>query len=327
MLLADLPAPPPGMRGWPWTEDNGQSAADLADLSALPRISVVTPSFNQAQFLEETIRSVVLQRYPNLEYIIIDGGSNDGTSKIIEKYADHVAYWVSEADRGQSDAINKGFARATGEIYAWLNSDDVYLQGSLSAVARAYSRTPGSLIAGQVLVADERDGQVHTHEVIGNAPLAFERLVKFWEGPAPLGQPGIFFPAAAWRQAGGVDEDLTYAMDYSLLCTILQSTRVTGLPRPVARFRLHRQSKTTTQATAMFLESLGVSRRHWHMIGGLDSPSRRLLVDLVVQHFGQAVLARNPKDGVYLLGMALALDPLYTIDRMAFHAVKASRSK
>ncbi|MGQ0603596.1 MAG: glycosyltransferase family 2 protein, partial [Anaerolineales bacterium] len=101
----------------------------------LPRLSIITPSFNQAQFLEATLRSVLDQHYPNLEYLVIDGGSTDDSVAIIQRYADRLAYWVSEKDRGQSDAINKGLARATGEIVAWLNSDDTYLPGALAAQA------------------------------------------------------------------------------------------------------------------------------------------------------------------------------------------------
>src|SRR5205823_3046168 len=120
----------PGRVGWPWTFQGLPSAARNAE-RPWPRISVVTPSFNQGRFIEETIRSVLLQAYPNLEYIIIDGGSTDNTVEIIKKYEPGITYWVSEKDRGQSHAINKGFARATGDIFAWLCSDDVYAPGAL----------------------------------------------------------------------------------------------------------------------------------------------------------------------------------------------------
>src|ERR1700738_1526878 len=111
------------MTGWPWTTETPRLPAVRPDGSRWPRITIVTPSFNQGQFIEETIRSVLLQGYPNLEYIIIDGGSTDNTVEIIKKYEPWIACWVSEKDRGQSDALNKGFARATGQILAWLCSD------------------------------------------------------------------------------------------------------------------------------------------------------------------------------------------------------------
>src|SRR5215831_1246876 len=131
-----LPPSPADKVGWPWNDDS-ETAASIENP---PRISVITPSFNQQRFIEQTIRSVLLQKYPNLEYIIIDGGSTDGSIDIIKKYEPHLTYWESQRDRGQSHAINKGFARATGEILCWLNSDDYYLSGALHTVAKALSR-------------------------------------------------------------------------------------------------------------------------------------------------------------------------------------------
>src|SRR4051812_31313130 len=132
--LESLPPPPSGRRGWPWTECI-ESPATRPDGSTWPRVSVVTPSYNQGQYFEETIRSVLLQGYPDLEYIIVDGGSSDETLDIIKKYEPWLTFWISEKDRGQADAINKGLVRCTGEIFQFINSDDFLDQGSVHAVA------------------------------------------------------------------------------------------------------------------------------------------------------------------------------------------------
>jgi glycosyltransferase involved in cell wall biosynthesis len=133
--LKDLPLPPPRRTSWPWTEPSSPMPALAPDGSSWPRISVITPSLNQASFLEKTIRSALLQGYPDLEYIVIDGASKDGSVDIIRRYAKWLVYWVSEPDRGQSHAINKGLSKATGDIVAWLNSDDYYLPGTLKVIA------------------------------------------------------------------------------------------------------------------------------------------------------------------------------------------------
>src|SRR5213596_338381 len=134
--LRELPPAPEGKTGWPWTEETFPEEADQTS-SSPPSISIVTPSYNQAKFLEATIRSVLDQGYPNLEYIVMDGGSTDGSLEIIRRYEKHLAGWVSEKDGGAADAIAKGFSRATGTILAYLNSDDLYLPGSLHAIGEA----------------------------------------------------------------------------------------------------------------------------------------------------------------------------------------------
>lgn len=140
--LEDLLPPPEEKTSWPWIEQTNPLPDKMPDGSNWPRISIVTPSYNQGQFIEETIRSVLLQGYPNLEYIIIDGGSTDNTLEIIKKYSPWLDYWVSEKDRGQSDALNKGFAISTGEICAYINSDDIFLPNALSKVISAYTKNP-----------------------------------------------------------------------------------------------------------------------------------------------------------------------------------------
>src|SRR4051812_39975174 len=137
--IAELPPPPPGKTGWPWTQGSPDLSEHMPGGQPWPRISVITPSYNQGQYIEETIRSILLQGYPCLEYIIIDGGSTDGSIDIIRKYASWLAYWVSKPDQGQTSAINKGWRRASGDILAYINSDDSYLPGVLGTVARVFS--------------------------------------------------------------------------------------------------------------------------------------------------------------------------------------------
>ncbi len=149
--LLGLPAAPPGKAGWPWTAEGPSLLQTMPDGAPWPRISIVTPSFNQGQFIEETIRSVLLQGYADLEYIVIDGGSTDGSVGIIKKYKRWLTYWVSEPDRGQSHAINKGFARATGGVLAWLNSDDLYAPGALRKVGMLLAGEENALLAGSAI--------------------------------------------------------------------------------------------------------------------------------------------------------------------------------
>ncbi len=147
--LDELPSPPAGKTGWPWTEESPQHSNTAPGIEPWPRISIVTPSYNQGKFIEETIRSVLLQGYPNLEYFVIDGGSTDNSIEIIRKYEKWLTYWVSEPDRGQAHAVNKGLERATSEIAAYLNSDDVYLRGCLSHVGGAYLKTRFDVLVGR----------------------------------------------------------------------------------------------------------------------------------------------------------------------------------
>ncbi|MGA7932060.1 MAG: glycosyltransferase, partial [Kovacikia sp.] len=148
ITLSDLPDPPLNKTGWPWTEQPEVLSKPMLAGSELPRISIVTPSYNYGRFLEETIRSVLLQDYPNVEYIIIDGGSTDNTSIILQKYSSYLTYWVSKPDNGQTDAINKGYQHCTGDIFVWLNADDAYKTSScLRQVAELY-RQGYELIAG-----------------------------------------------------------------------------------------------------------------------------------------------------------------------------------
>ena len=156
--LAELPPPPPGKTGWPWTGESPQLPHTMPDGTPWPRVSIVTPSYNQGQYIEETIRSVLLQGYPDLEYFVIDGGSTDASVDVIRKYEPWLAYWVSEIDKGQSAAINKGFIKATGFVFGWLNSDDVYLPETLRFIGDYWhSRPETNFVVGDVMLIDEEN--------------------------------------------------------------------------------------------------------------------------------------------------------------------------
>jgi glycosyltransferase involved in cell wall biosynthesis len=247
----DLPAPPAGRIGWPWTEAAAPLPPKMADGSPWPKISLVTPSFNQGAFIEETIRSVLAQGYPNLEYIIIDGGSTDETVDIIRKYEPFINCWVREPDHGQSHAINKGIARCSGEVFNWLNSDDLLCPGALKAVAETWRRRPNHVVAG-VEIDFEEDG---SEREIVSQHLTLRNFVH-WRSACKermqWGQPVTFLPMAAVSQAGGVREDLRYSMDHLLMIEVLQHYEVAYIPARLARFRIHRKSKTRTAGHARF---------------------------------------------------------------------------
>ncbi|HUH98543.1 MAG TPA: glycosyltransferase family 2 protein [Anaerolineales bacterium] len=165
-----------------------------------PLVSIVTPSFNQARYLEATIRSVLSQDYPRLEYIIVDGGSTDGSVDVIRRYAPKLAWWVSEKDHGQTDAINKGFAHAKGEVLAWLNSDDTYEPNAIAPAVRLLQKHPeAGLVYGNANYINE-DGRV-----IGRFPAAQTDLVRLRRGYVHIPQQAAFFRADLWRAVGPLD--------------------------------------------------------------------------------------------------------------------------
>lgn len=219
-------------------------------------VSIVTPSFNQASFLERTIRSVLEQDYPYLEYIIIDGGSTDGSLEIIKKYADRLSWWVSEKDRGQTDAINKGFAHATGEALAWLNSDDTYLPG---AVSRAVSFLEGHPEAG--LVYGEADFIDEDDRVIGKFPARQTDYEKLLKGYVHIPQQAAFFRADLWKRVGPLDPSFYFAMDYDLWVRLSKISKIVYLPEVWANFRLHGGGKTEISDERCYPEMLKVYMR------------------------------------------------------------------
>src|SRR5688572_1860787 len=163
VTLDELPEPPSGKSGWPWTEESGRLPNQGLEGDRWSRVSVITPSFNQGRFIEETIRSILLQGYPNLEYFIMDGGSTDGSVEIIQKYSPWLSYWVSQNDNGQSDAINQGLRLASGDFATWVNSDDLLAKNALLEHASRIGFALDTVYVGNCTYIDETGKVLSLH--------------------------------------------------------------------------------------------------------------------------------------------------------------------
>ena len=229
-------------------------------MNQLPLVSIITPSYNQVRFLEETILSVLAQDYPRIEYIIIDGGSTDGSVEIIQHSAERLAGWVSERDKGQTEALNKGFARATGEIFAWLNSDDTYLPGAVSEAVNFLTAHPeAGMVYGDANLIDEHG------EVIGQFPARQTDLRRMLRGSVHIPQQTAFFRARLWQQVGPLDLSFYFAMDYDLWVRLAKVAPLIYEPRLWANFRLHGEGKSIARDDRCYPEMLRVYRRE---VGG-----------------------------------------------------------
>lgn len=241
-------------RGWPWEATQSSQSTMISDQQTWPRISIVTPSYNQGQFIEETIRSVLGQNYPNLEYIIIDGGSTDQTVEIIRRYETFLAYWQSEPDGGQAAAINYGFTKATGEILTWLNSDDLLCSGALYAVAQAWlQKTPCHFLTGYGYYVSADRSQLLTIMQAGN--YSFFKLLQFCRGNF-LPQPAVFFSRTAFQEVNGLDEKLFYTMDLDLWLRLRLKYPLYYAPICLAQLRAHAQAKTWHQNQIAVIEEV-----------------------------------------------------------------------
>jgi len=264
-MLDALPAPPAGKFGWPWTVDSVSGPVEEKDAAPLPKISIVTPSYNQAQYLEETIRSVLLQDYPNLEHIVIDGGSTDNSLAIIKKYEPWLTYWVSEPDRGQSHALNKGYERVTGDLIGWLNSDDLYCQGTLWRVAQAKLANPlADVYYGGIYVIDTEnkicDGFWPT-----DADIRYSLLFGL-----DIHQQALFWEKGLSDRIGGLDETLHAAMDMDFVARLLLSGRPTRILQFLGMFRHHPQAKTSRIRDVGMREVQILRERYAQHLGGAD---------------------------------------------------------
>ncbi|MBS0220806.1 MAG: glycosyltransferase [Proteobacteria bacterium] len=283
-----------------------------------PRITVVTPTFNRGHMLEATIQSVLDQGYPNLEYIVMDGGSTDDTVELIKRYGDRITYWESEKDRGQSHALNKGFARATGELLTWLNSDDKYEPDALFSFALAYDMSGADLIAGMVQVV--REGAPSGFHITSAAEtnLLLSELLDVdgtWNGGKFFYQPEVIFTRAIWLKAGGyVDEDLHYSMDYHLWCRMAGAGgRLKVIGKSICAFLIHAQQKTLGNAVDKFktelksdavglAKSYGISPRYRQ--SGRALPRVCLVTNIGLRH-GSGIVISTLASALMIAGHAV----------------------
>jgi glycosyltransferase involved in cell wall biosynthesis len=238
-IMQKLTTHPKRKTSWPWTEETEPVVYDKR--TNWPKISIVTPSYNQGQYIEETILSILNQNYPNLEYFIIDGGSSDNTVDIIKKYEDKITYWVSEPDKGQTDAINKGLHQATGEIFTWLNSDDYYFKDVLGYIAELYITNKwDNIVFGNAVFVDEKGQYLSKMK-----PIVFSKEKgDVLKQKVCLPQPASFFTSKMY-QKHGLDDTLHYAMDMDFwLRMALTEDEMFTFDKDIVNFRRHSNAKS-----------------------------------------------------------------------------------
>ena len=261
-----------------------------------PSISIVTPSYQHGQYIERTIQSVLTQDYPNLEYLVLDGGSTDKTVEILKRYHGKLI-WTSQPDRGQSDAIARGFAGSHGEILGWLNSDDAYAPGALRAVAEIFAQYPDvGVVYGNADFIDAGDCFIAPCAHI--EPFSRHRLLHYSDY---IVQPAAFFRRIAFEAAGGLDCSLRWAMDYDLWLKLAAKTRFHYLPRLLAHYRWLGESKTSLGGAARLEEVRSVVRRH-----GRRTLPAYFRLEAVRMHLAQAFENASPAHVARHLAAALA---------------------
>ena len=311
--LDELPPAPPGKTGWPWTEDSPRVPNTRLDGQSWPRVSIVTPSHNQGQFIEETIRSVLLQGYPDLEYIVIDGGSTDETLQIIRQYEPWLTYWVSEPDHGQTDAINKGWKCTTGDILSYINTDDCYLDCTIATAAHEFCAISNiGMVYGSAIIVDELGNKLRAWEA---RPFDVKTMLT-WGNIVP--QPASFFSRHALERVGYLNEDWHLIMDYEFCIRVGAQFPSVCVPRTLAKFRNHPQSKSrlrfeeTTHELIQFVSSFNpdtISPHDWHTI-------KRTVMSRIHYELALGYAAQEHHEGSKALRqllVSLSFDPLFAL--------------
>lgn len=277
------------------------------------KISVIVPSFQQGRFIEESIRSIVTQSGPELELIIIDGGSTDETLGIIRRYESSIAYWISEPDGGQADAINKGLRKATGDVVTWFGADDVYAAGIFAALEPVWRNNPRAIYAAPVANFYSRGRQT----LLRPRGLSLENVVQYWRRRSLWHDPGVFLSRAVIDAVGEIDASLHYSFDYDYLARALQSFSVEYVDHVAAGFRLHRDSKSISQSEQMMAETAAVSQRYWPLLDEVDREGFERAEHASRVRRAASQLVRGKREGLPLLWRALRERPLTAIARLA----------
>jgi len=303
-ILAALPKPIEGKSSWPWTEGSELIPDHMPDGSYWPKISIVTPSYNQAQYLEETIRSVLLQNYPNLEYIIIDGGSTDGSVEIIKKYEPWLTYWVSKSDKGQSHAINKGWRKGQGEIFGWLNSDDYLMPNILFKVAEAFQDHPDvGIVYAKTINVDQNSEKTGT--ISGQA---FEIISSFKTLFNPIAQPATFVHRRALLIVGYLDEELHIIFDWDYWLRIGLEFPGIFIDEYWAAFRIWPGSKGSINYSRSHIERLKVIKKIVFKIKPKHIRLKDKLYALAASYGGDALFRyKNGESILFRLHLLLSL--------------------
>jgi glycosyltransferase involved in cell wall biosynthesis len=238
--LLDLPPPRNEKKGWPWTESSVGIYKSADEVLEWPRISIITPSFNQGEFIEETIRSILLQNYPNFEYFVVDGVSTDDTIVTLNKYEKYLS-WISESDEGQTDAINKGLKRATGDIIAYMNSDDIYLPGTFYKIAEFFKQNPDvDMVYGNVVHINKKSD---IYEYPKTEQVTLEKIFTF---NIYIPQPTVFLRKSLIEDIGFFDKNLHLAMDYDYWIRVIPNHKIIYFKEFLAGARIYPEAKSSS---------------------------------------------------------------------------------
>jgi hypothetical protein len=256
--LAELPPPPNGKSGWPWTEESDRIESH-GNGTPYPAVTIVTPSFNQGRFLEQTIRSVLLQGHPNVEYFVLDGGSTDNSIEILEKYSPWISFWTSNRDGGQSAAINRGLRMGSGFYATWINSDDMLFRNALSSFALSGEAAKDDVFhIGDCDIIDEQGATLFTHRGRVHSIEDLLRVPAIWRSGGSIDQPAVLFPRELALRVGGLNPDNHFTMDYELWGRFfIAGAKAQYTQKPFGIFRWHSTQKTqdSLRPTTSLLET------------------------------------------------------------------------
>lgn len=319
----DLPAPPTDRSGWPWTV----APPDVPSSGLqLPRISIVTPSYNQGRFLEATIRSVLLQGYPNLEYFVIDGGSQDESLAVLQKYGAWLTEWRTEPDRGQADAINKGLALCTGEILGWVNSDDLLWPGHLLHMGALFAEDEAAdLVYRDVALGPEPDRIIEVHR---GRPTSFREMVS--TGDIPIPQQSSLWRRTLFNDVGPLNPKLHVLLDRDLFLRAAEHGTIRYAPGIGGFFRQHPQSKSSAEIAAWerelppYYQRFFAHRRSQQEIWALR---RQGTSQIYLTCFVIARRLHRPFRAAYWLARAATLDPLMIARRLLSRVLRQLATK